>query len=312
MKIHKEYMKISQRMLEREVREAAELQRKNDEMKLLVAQQAEEKRAIRKAEEEEKERDVEEWRRALAEANRAEADKQTRIHEAKASNVKEMFRLNAINTKRLAAKEKLIKDEEAKMLKRALEDERLEAEKEKAHTAERAAEAKRFQAFLKSRLERTEEDESDLAQVLEEENERAWAAKEAVWDKNRRIKEKLAAEVADGMAAQVAQRRLDALAVEEEKQRVKLEMAAKNRRLDAIEAEKARKKQEEVDAYRGSLRTDIALKKERHQKEAQLLVEERREIAEANEKFDANLKAVMGSSYQPPEHYRKKKVQWYF
>lgn len=67
-----------------------------------------------------------------------------------------------------------------------------------------------------------------------------------------------------------------------------------------------------MDAYRASLKTDIALKKVRRQAEAELLVKERKEIAEANEKFDANLKAVMGSSYKPPEHYRKKKVQWYF
>lgn len=312
MKIHKEYMKISQRMLEREVREAEELQRKNDEMKLLVAKQAAEKQAIRKAEEEEKERDIEDWRRALADANRKEAEKQEAIHAAKTANVKEMFRLNAINTKRLEEKERVIKEEEAKMLKVALDAERLAAEKEKAHTAERAAEAKRFQAFLHSRLELKEEDESVLEQVLEEENERAWAAKEAVWEKNRRAKEKLAAEVADGMAAQVNQHRLDALAIEEEKQRVKAEIAAKNKRLDALEAAKARKKQEEVDTYRSSLSTDIALKKVRRQKEADLLVVERREIAEANERFDANLKAVMGSSYKPPEHYRKKKVQWYF
>jgi len=76
--------------------------------------------------------------------------------------------------------------------------------------------------------------------------------------------------------------------------------------------EKERKKQVEVDAYRASLRTDIALKKEIRAKDALLLVEERKEMAEASEKFDANLKAVMGSHYQPPEHYRKKKVQWYF
>jgi len=60
------------------------------------------------------------------------------------------------------------------------------------------------------------------------------------------------------------------------------------------------------------LRVDIGLKKQRHAAEAQVLVEERKEMALANEKFDANLKAVMGSHYQPPEHYRKKKVQWYF
>merc|ERR1719174_1571818 len=77
-------------------------------------------------------------------------------------------------------------------------------------------EAKRFQAFLKSRLQRTEEDESALEQVLKDENDRAWAAKEAVWDANRRQKEALAAEVADRMAAQVRRHAQDALDIEAE------------------------------------------------------------------------------------------------
>ena len=77
-------------------------------------------------------------------------------------------------------------------------------------------EAKRFQAFLKSRLQRTEEDQSALDQVLKDENDRAWAAKEAVWDANRRQKEALAAEVADGMAAQVRRHAQDALDIEAE------------------------------------------------------------------------------------------------
>merc|ERR1711934_382889 len=148
-------------------------------------------------------------------------------------------------------------------------------------------------AFLKSRLQRTEEDQSALDQVLKDENDRAWAAKEVVWDANRRQKEALAAEVADGMATQVQRHKQDALDIEAEKQ-------------------KERKKQVEVDAYRASLRVYIDLKKVRRAEVAQLLVEERKEMALANEKFDANLKAVMGSHYQPPEHYRKKKVQWYF
>ena len=39
MRIHKEYMKISEKMLEREIREAAELAAKNDEMRAQVARQ---------------------------------------------------------------------------------------------------------------------------------------------------------------------------------------------------------------------------------------------------------------------------------
>merc|ERR1719174_604596 len=173
-------------------------------------------------------------------------------------------------------------------------------------------EAKRFQAFLKSRLQRTEEDESALEQVLKDENDRAWAAKEAVWDANRRQKEALAAEVADGMAAQVQRHKQDALDIEAEKQKVKMEQRLKYKLGVEADKEKERKKQVEVDAYRASLRVDIDLKKVRRAEVAQLLVEERKEMALANEKFDANLKAVMGSHYQPPEHYRKKKVQWYF
>merc|ERR1711934_1100473 len=156
------------------------------------------------------------------------------------------------------------------------------------------------------------EDQSALDQVLKDENDRAWAAKEAVWDANRRQKEALAAEVADGMAAQVRRHAQDALDIEAEKQRVKEEQRAIYNAAVLADEEKARKKQVEVDAYRASLRTDIALKKEIRAKDALLLVDERKEMAEASEKFDANLKAVMGSHYQPPEHYRKKKVQWYF
>merc|ERR1719174_1411040 len=167
-------------------------------------------------------------------------------------------------------------------------------------------EAKRFQAFLKSRLQRTEEDQSALDQVLKDENDRAWAAKEAVWDANRRQKEALAAEVADGMASQVQRHKQDALDIEAEKQQFKMEQRLKYKLGVEADKEKERKKQVEVDAYRASLRVDIDLKKVRRAEVAQL-VEERKEMALANEKFDANLKAVMGSHYQPPEHYRKKK-----
>ena len=97
-----------------------------------------------------------------------------------------------------------------------------------------------------------------------------------------------------------------------QKQKVKEEQRLKYKLGVEADEAKARKKQLEVDAYRASLRVDIGLKKQRHAAEAQVLVEERKEMALANEKFDANLKAVMGSHYQPPEHYRKKKVQWYF
>jgi len=285
---------------------------KNDEMKRLVAVQAAEKKAIREAEAEEKERDVEAWRRALAAANAAEVAKNQRIHEAKTANVKEMFALNRENMARLAREEEILKAEDQKRLDLALEMERQEKLRDEAHTAERAAEAKRFQAFLKSRLQRTEEDQSALDQVLKDENDRAWAAKEAVWDANRRQKEALAAEVADGMASQVQRHKQDALDIEAEKQQVKMEQRLKYKLGVEADKEKERKKQVEVDAYRASLRVDIDLKKVRRAEVAQLLVEERKEMALANEKFDANLKAVMGSHYQPPEHYRKKKVQWYF
>jgi len=312
MKVHKEYMKISQKMLAREIREAEELAGKNEDMKRQIAIQAAEKQAIRDAEEEEKQRDVEAWRKALDEANAAEIAKNKRIHDAKTANVKEMFMLNAENMKRKAEEEKLLKDEEEKLLEVALRLEQEAKEKEEAHTAERAAEAKRFQAFLKSRSERTEEDESALEQVLKEENERAWAKKEAVWEANRLQRAALAAEVAEGMANQVQRHRQDALDIEEEKQRVKDGLALKYKLGVAADKEKERVKQLEVDAYRDSLKTDIELKKILREKEAMLLVKEKEEMAEANEKFDANLKAVMGSSYKPPEHYRKKKVQWYF
>merc|ERR1711939_486636 len=312
LKIHKEYMKISQKMLEREIREANELAAKNDEMKRSVALQAAEKRAIREAEAEEKEREVEAWRKALAEANAAEVAKNKRIHDAKAANVKEMFALNRANMARLAKEEAKLKAEDQKRLDEALEMERQEKLRDEAHTAERAAEAKRFQAFLKSRLQRTEEDQSALDQVLKEENDRAWAAKEAVWDANRRQREALAAEVAEGMAAQVQRHKQDALDIEAEKQRVKIAQRLKYKLAVEADKEKERKKQLEVDAYRASLVVDIELKKVRRLEEAKVLEAERKEMALANEKFDANLKAVMGSHYQPPEHYRKKKVQWYF
>ena len=67
---------------------------------------------------------------------------------------------------------------------------------------------------MKSRLNLEEEDESELEAVLKAENERAWRAREAVWEENRRQKAKLAKEVADGMAAQVARHRQDALDIE--------------------------------------------------------------------------------------------------
>ena len=84
------------------------------------------------------------------------------------------------------------------------------------------------------------------------------------------------------------------------------------KRLEEEEAAKEARKQAEVDAYRATLRVDIALKKELRAKEAAKLLVEKQEMALANERFDANLKAVMGTSYKPPEHYRKKKVKWYF
>merc|ERR1719482_502620 len=281
-------------------------------MRAQVALQVAEKRAIREAEVAEKERDVEMWREALREADRKEKAKNERVHAAKTSNVKEMFRLNKINIQKAAEKQAVIDAEEAKLLRAALEAEQLAKKAEEAHTAERAAEAKRFQAFLKSRSEFQEEDESALEEVLRLENERSWARKEAVWEANRKQKEALAAEVADGMAEQVRRHRQDAVDEEARKQRVKIALAAKNRRLDELEKIKAEKKQEEIDAYRSSLKVDIALKKVRREDEALLIEKEKQEMAALNQQFDSNLKAVMGSNYVPPSHYRRQKVQWYF
>ena len=82
---------------------------------------------------------MEAWRRSLKEADAKEKAKQERILAAKTANVKEMFRLNAINLKRKEAEERVLKEEEAKQLREALRAEELAKEKELAHTAERAA-----------------------------------------------------------------------------------------------------------------------------------------------------------------------------
>merc|ERR1711937_269057 len=267
---------------------------------------------MRLAEEEEKQRDVEAWRARLKEANEKELAKQKAVHADKEANVREMFRLNKLNIKRQEEDEAMIKAEEAKFLAQALELERQDKLKEQAHTAERAAEAKRFQAFLKSRAAYKEEDESYLDQVLTEENEASWRRREAVWEQDRLARENLKADVMAGMAQQVNQRRLDALEAEEEKLRVKEALAKKNRLLDLAEKEKAEKKAKEVAAYRASIVKDIELKKVKRAEEAAVLVEEQKEMAQANARFDANLKAVMGTSYQPPTHYRRKAVKWYF
>lgn len=97
-----------------------------------------------------------------------------------------------------------------------------------------------------------------------------------------------------------------------QKLRVKKELARRNRLLDEAEERKAAAKQKEVDAYRATIGKEIELKKGIRAKEAAKLVEEQQQMALANAKFDANLKAVMGSSYQPPKHYRRKAVKWYF
>lgn len=97
-----------------------------------------------------------------------------------------------------------------------------------------------------------------------------------------------------------------------QKLRVKEELAKRNRALDLKAELKAKAKQAEVDAYRQSLVKDIDLKKIKRAQEADVLVREQQEMALANAKFDANLKAVMGSSYEPPKHYRRKAVKWYF
>merc|ERR1712025_1428709 len=145
-----------------------------------------------------------------------------------------------------------------------------------------------------------------------EENEKAWRRREVVWERDRLAKEKLKAEVMDGMAQQVNQRHLDALETEAEKLRTKEALAKRNRALDLAQAEKDAAKQREVDAYREAISREIELKKVKRAQEAALLVEEQREMAQANARFDANLKAVMGSSYEPPKHYRRKAVKWYF
>ena len=312
LKIHNEYMKISQKMLEREIREAEELAVKNAQMRKEVDRQIKIKEEMALAEEEEKQLDVEAWQARLKEANRKEKEKQAKIQQAKEANVQEMFRLNRLNQKRQQEVDAMIEAEEAKFLEQALQLERAAKLKEQQHTAERAAEAKRFQAFLESRAAYKEEDESYLDQVLKDENEAAWQRREAVWEQDRLAREDLKAEVMAGMAQQVTQRRLDALEAEEEKLRVKKELARRNRLLDEAEERKAAAKQKEVDAYRATIGKEIELKKGIRAKEAAKLVEEQQQMALANAKFDANLKAVMGSSYQPPKHYRRKAVKWYF
>ena len=165
-----------------------------------------------------------------------------------------MFRLNALNIKRQQEKDSVIQAEEAKLLAHALEQERQAKQLEEAHTAQRAAvldsyvfthlfpgsqrsmyicfripspavptcvqEAKRFQAFLKSRAAFKEEDETHLDQVLVEENEAAWRRREYVWEQDRLAKEALKAEVMEGMAQQVEQHHQDSLEAEAEVRRL--------------------------------------------------------------------------------------------
>lgn len=181
-----------------------------------------------------------------------------------------------------------------------------------AHTAERSAEAKRFQAFLKSRSQQVEEGETALVAVLKAENEKAWAQKEAVWAGNRRAKDKLAKQVAEGRSQQVQSRIEKLRQFELEKEHDKQALAEKDARLLLAEQQKAQKKQAIVDAYRGELVSDIAAKSRIQKAAVEELVQERKVMAEQYQQFDENLNAVMGAKYQPPLHYRKKKVQWYF
>jgi len=312
IRLHNEYLALGEKMLEREIREKEALAQANKQTKEMIAQQLEEKKRFTQLEEEERRRDLAAWRQSLEEANVAEENKRRAVIEARKQNVREMFEENARNivrAKKLAEKEKAIDDA---LLKAALDKEKEQAKKEAEHMASRAEEAKRFQAFLKARLVKESVDESALFAVLEEEDRKSWEKKEKVWAENEARRQKLADEVDAGRKAQQERKRQQQVEAEIAKQQYRRELMEKNAAEELKEAQKQAKKKEEAENYRRTLNADIAARAQQRKDAFAAEVAEKQQMAANYVALNQKINNVMGSNYKPPEHYRKKKVEWYF
>lgn len=298
---------------ERRKAEAEEKKRADEEAKRIAAEQrkAEEERRRteeerRKAEAEQKRREEEERRKAEEEARRAEAEaRKAEAERAKAEAAR--LKAEAAEAERLRKEEEKSRREAEKAAKKAAREEETARKKAELEERQRKAEEER-QAELERRAALLEEkkQEEELRRIEEEARRAAEEAERAAEEERRRTEEALrkaeedaerAAREAEEAEKAEAQRILDEetraniARTDEEMKRLREEKAAREKamrerqRLEAQEKKKTdelrRQLAQEEEALERArlekLRIDAEL--EKNKKDAELLMEQRKEIA---------------------------------
>ena len=308
---HKEYMKVADRMRERELREAQIAKQKNDEVVTMIGEQLSLKKQFQEQEEHEESLAVLEWKARLKQLDQEEKDKEAAKVARRIKMDKEVALQNQSRRGRYA---KIAEEERAldtKLLQEALQKEAEQKAREAAAKAAAANENEQFQAFLKQQMIREAEDSTALDNILKRENDLSWEKKEAQWARESAARERLRQEVEQSRQTQLVYRG----EVSAEEEAAKKAEIARLRRLHAEgladDRRKKMQRDEELTLYRQQLTQQVAT---RENAAAQVRDEEYQEkiaLKAQYEAFDRKVEAVFQSDYKPPANYRRKKVEWY-
>lgn len=300
------------KMLDREIAEAKDLKRRNDEMKRILRRQVVEREAVLDREEDilidEAKRLKARWKReAEAEVARDRARRE-RAAQIERDVARFNQHKNAIDSKRDSEERAL----DAKLLKAALEKEALAIQKEIELKKARRAEMIEYQDALKEQMIKEMEDNTYLEKLLKEESDKEWDKREARWNSEADARRRLLEEVDRSRRTQMEakkQRKLDERAMD-------MAWAAKTkedmRKADERKKMEQKQRQDVLRRNLAFLDAQIEDRKQRRQDEMEkemkkLEMEKEAEMAYQN-KFDK-----LFEDYKlEKQDYRRKKVQWYY
>ncbi len=271
-----------------------ELQRRREQAKQIVA----EERALM----------IEQW--TLDEERAKRKAEELRLYKDRAAR-----QFTRFNKERVAEKKREIdrqRQEDLKIVNAILERGRALDQQEAEKKAAYIAEIREYREMLSRQMEREKQSEAHLDQLRFEDQEKAWAKRQAEWDREEEMRSKLREEVYQARAQQVADR-LEAKRREKQEQteyrRALIEETLQLQELERAEAEARSKQKEHIKAY---LEWQIAERAE----EARIAKEEeefQREHARRTEqRFAEKIQDTIAGTNSYKTYYGKEKMGMFY
>lgn len=300
------------KMLEREIQEADDLKRRNQEMKDILARQVRERDAMLDYEESQLVEEAKEMKARWARDKEDAIMREKARRERAAQIERDVFAFNqhknSIDSRRDEEERKL----DAKLLKEALEREAQEIQREVELKKARRAEMIEYQKALKEQMIKELEDNTYLEQLLKEESDKEWSKREARWNAEAQARENLMKNVEKSRKAQIEAKR-QRKAEEIERDRRWAEKAKEDTQIaDEREREKAEKRRAMLLRNRDFLTAQIEERKQRRGIEIEKELEKLRVEKEAEKVYQDKFDKLFQNFKLKPQDHRRKKVQWYY